>query len=65
MPSSEDPVIVSYQDRVAIITINRPERLNALDTDGYYALGEAMREVATRQDIFITVLTAKGRFFSA
>ncbi|KAK2764942.1 hypothetical protein FQN54_008641 [Arachnomyces sp. PD_36] len=65
MSDSGDPITVSYHDRIAIITLNRPSRLNALNSDHYYALGEAMREIAARDAIFITVLTGKGRFFSA
>ncbi|KAJ5248902.1 hypothetical protein N7468_000353 [Penicillium chermesinum] len=58
-------VTVTYQDRIAIVTINRPEKLNALDSDLYYLLGERLREVDERDDIYITVLTGTGRFFSA
>lgn len=60
-----DPIQLTYQDRIAIITLNRPEKLNALDQDLYYLLGERLREVEKREDIFITVLTGSGRFFSA
>ncbi|EFQ97249.1 3,2-trans-enoyl-CoA isomerase [Nannizzia gypsea CBS 118893] len=60
-----DEVTVTYQDRVAIITLNRPAKLNALTGVHYYLLGKKMREVAERDDIYITVLTGVGRFFSA
>lgn len=63
--ASEDLITVTYQDRVAIITLNRPDKLNALNIDLYYLLGERLREVDKRDDIFITVLTGTGRFFSA
>lgn len=56
---------MTYQDRVAIVTLNRPGKLNALNGDLYYLLGERLREIDAREDIFITVLTGKGRFFSA
>ncbi|GAD91516.1 hypothetical protein PVAR5_0088 [Paecilomyces variotii No. 5] len=65
MASNEEVVTVKYQDRVAIITLNNASKLNALTGDHYYLLGERMREVAARDDIFITVLTGTGRFFSA
>lgn len=58
-------VTVTYQDRIAIVTLNRPDKLNALDVDLYYLLGERLREVDQRDDIYITVLTGTGRFFSA
>lgn len=65
MASSNDDIQVTYQDRVAIITLNRPAKLNSLTGDLYYELGQKMRDVAARDDIFITVLTGNGRFFSA
>jgi len=63
--SNEQLITVTYQDRVAIITLNRPDKLNALNVDLYYLLGERLREVDKRDDIYITVLTGTGRFFSA
>lgn len=59
------PITVTYRERIAVITINRPEKLNALDQDLYYQLGEHLREIEKRDDISITVLTGAGRFFSA
>ncbi|KAJ5882483.1 uncharacterized protein N7529_001155 [Penicillium soppii] len=63
--SNEQLVTVSYQDRVAIVTLNRPDKLNALNQDLYYLLAERLREIDQRKEIFITVLTGTGRFFSA
>lgn len=62
---AQEPVAVTYLDRVAVITLNRPEKLNAMTADLYYALGERLREIDQREDIFVTVLTGTGRFFSA
>lgn len=63
--SNEQIITVTYQERVAIITLNRPDKLNALNQDLYYLLAERLREVEKRDDIYITVLTGTGRFFSA
>jgi Delta3-Delta2-enoyl-CoA isomerase len=60
-----DDILVEYKGKVAIITLNLPKKLNALSQDHYYQLAMAMHTVAEREDIFITVLTGKGRFFSA
>ncbi|KAF1967362.1 ClpP/crotonase [Bimuria novae-zelandiae CBS 107.79] len=63
---ADQPVLVEYKDNgVAIITLNQPKKLNALNQDGYFQLAVALREIAEREDIYITVLTGKGRFFSA
>ncbi|KAJ5545481.1 hypothetical protein N7535_006133 [Penicillium sp. DV-2018c] len=63
--SNENIITVTYKDRVAIVTLNRPDKLNALNADLYYLLGERLREIDARKDIFITVVTGSGRFFSA
>jgi peroxisomal 3,2-trans-enoyl-CoA isomerase len=60
-----EQITLRYEGRIAIITLNRPEVLNALDGDCYYLLGERLREIDKRDDIYITVLTGAGRFFSA
>ncbi|KAK5664076.1 hypothetical protein OQA88_290 [Cercophora sp. LCS_1] len=56
---------LEYRGRLAIITINNPTKLNALDQSGYYDLSQKLREVATRDDVFITLITGRGRYFSA
>ena len=63
--SNDQSVSLAYQNRVAIVTLNRPDKLNALNQDLYYLLGERLREIDQRDDIYITVLTGTGRFFSA
>lgn len=59
------PVSLEYKGRVAVITIDDQPKLNALSQDGYYELAKCMREVAQHDEVFITVLTGKGRYFSA
>jgi peroxisomal 3,2-trans-enoyl-CoA isomerase len=56
---------VEYKGRIAVITIDNEKKLNALSIDQYYELARLMREVATHNEVYITVLTGKGRFFSA
>jgi peroxisomal 3,2-trans-enoyl-CoA isomerase len=62
---AEDGILVEYKGNVAIITLNLPKKLNALNQEHYYKLATSLLEVAARDDITITVLTGKGRFFSA
>jgi peroxisomal 3,2-trans-enoyl-CoA isomerase len=62
---SDQPILTTYHGKTAIITLNVPKKLNALGADEYYQLARAMNEVAARDDIYITILTGKGRFFSA
>lgn len=62
---TDSGILIDYKGKVATITLNVPKKLNALDGGLYYQLARAMHEVAERPDIYITVLTGKGRFFSA
>lgn len=64
MPRSEQ-VILTYHDRIAVIRINKPERLNACDLDNYYDIASALREIDAKKDVYITVITGTGRYFSA
>lgn len=61
----EEQVILTRRGKIAIITLNVEKKLNALTIDLYYRLSSLMREVAARDDIYITILTGKGRYFSA
>jgi E-phenylitaconyl-CoA hydratase len=48
------------RDGVAIITINRPERLNAMDAEHYAALSEAWKRVRDDSDIRVAIVTGAG-----
>jgi len=50
---------------IAIITINREHKLNALTQDHYFRIACLLYEVARMEKVLVTVLTGKGRFFSA
>ena len=58
-------VTLTKKGRIAIITLNQPKKLNAMNQDAYFKLSCLMRDVAKMDDITVTVLTGKGRFFSA
>ena len=53
-------ITVEYRGRVAIITIDNQQKLNALTQDQYYQIAKFLREIAEHDEVFITVLTAKG-----
>ncbi|KAL9615263.1 MAG: hypothetical protein Q9204_008783, partial [Flavoplaca sp. TL-2023a] len=65
MSSPEKSVTLTIDGKIAIITLNLPEKLNALTQDLYYRVSTLMRQIAARDDIYITILTGKGRYFSA
>jgi enoyl-CoA hydratase/carnithine racemase len=51
---------LAVQDHVAVITMNRPERLNALDAEHYAALSAAWIRVRDDADIRCAVITGAG-----
>jgi enoyl-CoA hydratase/carnithine racemase len=54
---------VDVADRVATITLSRPERLNALTFDVYADLRELFHQLALRNDVAAIILTGEGRGF--
>ena len=52
-------------DRIATIATNRPDKLNALNDQLITELGQAMNEVAGRDDVGGVILTGTGRAFVA
>ena len=64
--------IMSYQfltlefaDRIATLTVNRPDKLNALNDATIAELGRAIDEVRARDDIGGLIVTGAGRAFVA
>jgi enoyl-CoA hydratase len=53
------------RDGVALLTLNRPEVLNALDAETLTALGDAFAAVAKDDSVRALVLTGEGRAFAA
>src|SRR6188768_1807269 len=56
---------LSVVDRVATLTINRPDKLNALNAATIGELGDAIDEIRARDDIGGAILTGAGRAFVA
>lgn len=50
----------AIKDHIATITLNRPERLNALDEQHYQALSDAWIEVRDNPDIRVAIVTGAG-----
>lgn len=63
--STKGDILFRTSGHVAIITLNLPKQLNALTQPQYYEVAQLLRKVASMDEIYVTVLTAKGRFFSA
>lgn len=55
--------LYSEANGVGTITLNRPERLNALTFDIYAELGAFFRHLATRESCRVVIITGQGRAF--
>jgi enoyl-CoA hydratase/carnithine racemase len=60
-----EKVQVEIKAPVATITLNKPERLNALDFEMWEGIGEACRAVDAARDIRVAVLMGAGGCFCA
>jgi enoyl-CoA hydratase len=57
-------VLVDHREpHVAVVTLNRPDRLNALSIDLALALDETLAAVGDENDTWVVVLTGAGRGF--
>ncbi|MCY4144393.1 MAG: enoyl-CoA hydratase-related protein [Gammaproteobacteria bacterium] len=63
MPYSD--VLYESEGRLATITLNRPEKLNALSNNLRGELMEAMRDAEANSDVGVIILKGAGRSFSA
>ena len=62
---SQPSLTVEREDAVAIVTLNRPDALNALNRELRAALVSAFNELAEDEEIRAVVLTGSGRAFTA
>ena len=62
-PSKTDELLVEHEDYVLTLTLNRPERLNAITTEMLTELSEKMAEANRDPDVRCIILTGAGRGF--
>jgi enoyl-CoA hydratase/carnithine racemase len=62
---ANDRVTIGVRDAIADVTLNRPDKLNALDGEMFAALSEASAALAQRDDVRVVVLSGSGRGFCA
>jgi 2-(1,2-epoxy-1,2-dihydrophenyl)acetyl-CoA isomerase len=58
-------ILEKHEDGVATLTLNRPDKLNALNTHLAVALNETLGRIAIDKNIHAVVLTGAGRAFCA
>ncbi len=64
-PASDDPVLCTREDGLAIVTLNRPDRLNALSGPIMDALEATLRTLAGDRTVRALLLRGAGRGFCA
>ena len=63
--SSTAPALLTIEDEVATITLNRPERLNAVDVAMAETLRDVGLDVASRDAVRVIVVKGAGAAFCA
>ncbi len=64
--TGDDPVLLEQRGAIALVTLNRPSVLNAMNTAMSVSLGEVLDEVAERASVRVVVVTGAGdRAFSS
>ena len=58
-------ITFEHSDRIALVTINRPESLNALNQEVMSEVAHVFGEIDRNKDIAVSVLTGEGRAFAA
>jgi enoyl-CoA hydratase len=60
-----DTLTITTTDSIATITVNRPDKLNALNDRVIFELGDAIDDLRTRDGVAGIILTGAGRAFVA
>src|ERR1700694_3904116 len=61
--ASNPLILESKQDGIATLTLNRPDKLNAINKDLAIALNESLGRLTTDKSIYVVVITGAGRAF--
>ncbi len=56
---------VEVSDQIALVTINRPEALNALNTRFFNEMDQVVAEIGARTDVRVMIITGNGKAFVA
>lgn len=62
---SEAVLLVERDGPVALVTLNRPEQMNALSTELRFAIGEAFVALEADPEVRVVIVTGAGRAFCA
>lgn len=60
-----ETILVEKKEHVAIVTLNRPEKLNAINLQMKKDVYQALTELESEDDVRVVIITGAGRAFSA
>ena len=63
MTNAESVVLIDKQDGIATVTLNRPEKLNALNRELRKSFCQAMQALRADPDVRVVIITGAGRAF--
>ena len=63
--TTDAAVLFEVSNGVATITLNRPEQMNAINAELSAGLMESLKQVRTRDDVRVALITGSGRAFCA
>jgi 2-ketocyclohexanecarboxyl-CoA hydrolase len=62
---SDDDILLDVKDRIGWITLNRPDKLNAMGPRQFHRLADILDDLSVSPEVGVVVLTGNGRAFSA
>ncbi|XP_018577267.1 enoyl-CoA delta isomerase 2, mitochondrial [Anoplophora glabripennis] len=62
---AENYIVLKYRDGVRTITINRPEKKNAISLSMYQTISNVLNEDAANDKVVVTILTGSGSYFTS
>ena len=60
-----ETILLEKKDKIATITFNRPEKMNAASPAVFRDLDNALTDIENDDDIRVVILTGNGEAFSA
>ena len=58
-----EKLVLEKDDQIAVVTLNRPEKLNAIDHDLHLEMMRACKELREDEDVRVVIWTGEGRGF--
>ncbi|RLD35994.1 MAG: hypothetical protein DRI83_06035, partial [Bacteroidetes bacterium] len=56
---------VEVSEQIAMVTINRPEAMNALNTRFFNEMDQVVADISKRTDVRVMIITGEGKAFVA